>query len=367
MSRTRVLLAFVSSLIFTGAGCISFGGTTAVGPTGVFRSADKGETWAQINTLPTPKGLASIAGVRTYKIFNDPSDSNAMYLASRGQGLFFSYNRGESWQKVDALGDRFIYAVSVDPSDKCTIYAADDSSIFKTTDCSRTWKTVYSDLNARHLRALTIDPSSPQTIFAILLSGDLLRSTNSGESWKVIKTFGDDTQLVTADPQTPGRLYVAGVRSGLARSDDGGTTWINVTKGLESFSDSLSFYRLVLHPREKNTIYWVSKYGILVSKDAGATWAEMKLLNPPGSINIYALAINPFNTKEMYYVGTILGENGANRSSFYKTTDGGNNWVTKKLPTNTIPVSLHIYQDDKAARAENGSMLFMGFTVLETK
>jgi hypothetical protein len=60
----------------------------------------------------------------------------------------------------------------------------------------------------------------------------------------------------------------------------------------------------------------------------------------------------------MYYTGTILGEKNVHvRSTFYKSVDGGKNWVTKKLPTNTIPVGLLI-------NSEKDSIVSMGFAVL---
>lgn len=361
MSRKLSLISLLGALVLTGAGCISFGGSsTAVGPMGAFRSADKGETWQQTNVLPTSKGTASIAGVKVYKLFTDPSDPKAIYLGSRGQGLYYSYDLGDSWHKVSTLGDRFIYAVTVDPTDKCTIYVTDGAAIFKTDDCSRTWKSVYSDLNNRGIRSITLSADAPKTVFASLMSGAVIRSIDGGGSWKSIKTFNKNIQYIVADPLTPGRLYVAGIDSGLVRSDDNGNSWKSVTAGLQNFNDSLYFYRLILHPKDKDTLYWLSKYGILVSKDAGETWNDLKLLSPPGSVNIYAFAISPENSKEMYYVGTILGEEGASRSTFYKSTDGGNNWVTKKLPTNTVPVTLLINPIDT-------KVLIMGFTVPDAK
>ncbi len=361
MSRKISLVSLLATLVLTGAGCISFGSSnSAQGPMGTFRSVDNGETWQQTNILPTAKGLASIAGVKVYKLFTDPSDPKAIYLGSRGQGLYYSYDLGDSWQKANGLGDRFIYAVTVDPTDKCTIYVTDGAAIFKTEDCSRTWKSIYSDLNNRGIRSITLNADAPKTIFASLMSGSVIRSLDGGSSWKSIKTFNQNIQYIVADPLTPGRLYVAGVDSGLVRSDDNGVTWKSITSGLQNYSDSLYFYRLALHPKEKNTLYWLSKYGILVSKDAGETWTDLKLLSPPGSVNIYAFAVNPANSKEMYYVGTILGEEGASRSTFYKSVDGGNNWVTKKLPSNTIPVTLLINPTDS-------KVLTMGFTVPDEK
>lgn len=352
--------SFVLTLLFVGAGCISFGSSVApAGPMGVFRSIDKGDSWQQANTFPTAAGIKSLADIKVYKIFVDPSDSNALYMATRGQGLYYSYDKGDSWQVVNVLNSRFIYGLAIDPTDKCTIFATDGPSIFASTDCSRTWKTVYTEQRGQRAVALAIDYGNHNAIYAALSGGDILESTNAGASWRVIKSFGVTLRNIVADPLTPHRLYVASAENGLARSDDGGATWASASQGIQNFNDGFYFYRLILNPGKKDTLFWLCKYGILRSTDAGKTWSDLKLLSPPGSVNIYAFAVNPNNSKEMYYVGTILGENGSSRSTFYKTIDGGVNWVTKHLPTNTVPVTFTVHPKEN-------NVLFMGFTVPES-
>jgi len=192
----------------------------------------------------------------------------------------------------------------------------------------------------------------------VQLNGDILVSHDSGKSWSVLKRFGKYLQYMIADPLVPGRLYLATYRDGLMRSDDQGKNWIELGDGLNGFSGGKDFYRLILNSAKKDSLIWICKYGILRSDDAGKTWADIKLITPPGSVNIYAFAMNPKNQKEIYYTGTILGDKNVHvRSTFYKSTDGGVNWVTKKLPTNTVPTLLMIHPDDP-------NVLFMGFTSL---
>lgn len=356
LQRFGILAAVVAVM---GQSCISFG-KAPTGPMGVFRSADKGDSWEQKNSYPTPQGVKSLAGARVYRLFTDPSDPNAIYMATRGQGLYYSYDRGDSWRFADAMVNKYIYGVVVDPSDKCTLYVTDGANIFKSDDCSRTWKTVYTETRGQKITALAISPSSPAVVYASLFSGEIVQSADAGASWRVIKKFNAAIQVVATDPQSPGRLYVASVDNGFARSDDGGATWTSLTEGLRAFNDALVFYRLFLNPGQKDSVFWLSKYGLLRSDDAGKTWKEIKLLSPPGGVNIYSFAVSPKNQKEMYYVGTVFDDKGASRSTFYKSTDGGVNWVTKKLPTNTIPVTILVHPIDT-------NVLIMGFTIPDKK
>jgi photosystem II stability/assembly factor-like uncharacterized protein len=340
-----------------GASCIQFGGT-AQGPMGVYRSDDKAESWKAVTAYPTTQGVKSIAGVKVYRLFPDPNDANSFYLGTRGQGLFYTYDNGTTWQMAEQLSGRYIYSVAVDHHDKCTIYVTDGPGIYKTTDCSRTWQTVYTEGRPdQRLVGLAADVQNSSIIYGALVGGDILMSADSGASWRIVKRFGFNVEDISVDPLNPGRIYVAAYKDGLYRSDNRGGSWTNLSQGLNAYTGSTQFYRLIFNPAQRDSLFWVSKYGILRSDDAGSSWTDLKLITPPGSVNIYAFGINPQNQSEMYYTGTVLGDKNANiRSTFYRSTDGGKTWVTKKLPTNTIPVSLMINKNSP-------STLLLGFTV----
>lgn len=365
----KIIFAFSAALLLAGAGCISLGGSSP-SVLGVFRSADKGETWSQINALPTATGVKSISGVSVYRIFTDPSDTNALYLATRGQGLFYSYDRGDSWRSVPYLQGKFIYSLGVDPANKCVIYATDGGNIYKTSDCGRSWSTVYQSQSGSRIAALALDYFNKGNIFAGLEDGTILQSINAGGSWRATTSTGGTLRELVSDPQTPGRLYLAKASTGLLVSNDNGQSWQDVSGELHNFSESLNFYRLILDQSRKNSIYWLSKYGIFHSLDAGKTWVDLKLVTAPGTVDIYNFALNPKNPQELFYTGTISsGQNPADSlslsapakissSKLYKSIDGGITWFNRKLPSGAIPVNLLIYPDDP-------KVLFIGFTAAQ--
>ncbi|MDO8499739.1 MAG: hypothetical protein Q7S66_03710 [bacterium] len=357
----KFFLPFIvlAGLVLIGAGCI-LSGSNPAGPVGMYRTPDKGNTWLQIVAYPTAKGVQSLSSVNVFRIYEDPSDPNTMYLGTRGQGLYYTYDNGDTWRNFPFFNGKFIYGLAVDPKDKCTIFTSDGLHIYKTVDCGRVWDLFYSEERSeQRFVSIAIDPENSQLVYGAQLNGDVIKSADGGKSWASIKRFGFILQYMTTDPTTPKRIFVASYRDGLFRSDDGGATWTEISKVFEGFSNSKEFYRLALNPAVKDSLFWISKYGVLKSDDAGFTWNEIKLIPPPGSVNIYGFAVNPKNQKEMYFTATILGDqNKPVRSTFYRTADGGASWVTKQLPTNSIPTAIRV-------QPVKGDILFVGFASLQ--
>lgn len=346
---------FASAILFMGQGCISVGGGSAgtTGPAGMFASIDKGDSWQQISLLPQADGVKTLSDVSVYRMATDPGDPGAIYWSSRAEGMFFSYSDGKTWQQPAApLNTGFIYSVAVSPENKCLIYATNGAIVYRSDDCNRSWKETYRESGADdRVVSLAFNPFSPHQIFMGKSSGDLLQSFNSGVSWNVVNRFGKRVDAIAADLLQERVLYVATRSAGLYRSRDGGVTWDNLVNTLSQFPGALEFRRFYMHPTRKDTIYWISTYGILVSADGGDNWTPMDLINPPGSANVYAFAINPKNDKEIYYTATVN-----NRSTFYQSTDGGKNWITKKLPTGQIPTALRVHP-------VKDNIVYIGFTI----
>ncbi len=342
------------ALVLGGASCISFsgGGTGTSGPAGVFVSADKGDTWQHLSLLPQADGVKTLDEVSVYRLIPDPQDNNALYWLSRGQGMFFSYDEGKSWQRPAApLNTGFIYGAAIHPTDKCTIYGTNGTILYKSDDCNRSWKEIYRESGQDRIIAVAFSSFAPYGIFMAKASGDILKSEDAGKSWSVIRRLQTRVDYFQMDLLREGVMYAASRGKGLYRSEDGGVTWDNISEGLSDFSGGLEFRRMSMHPTKPGVVYWICTYGILVSNDGGDSWEAMDLINPPGSTTIYGFAVNPKNDLEMYYTATIN-----NRSTFYRTTDGGANWTTKKVPSGQVPTMLRVHPDKE-------SVIYMGFTI----
>lgn len=350
----KVTLA-LSALLLVGQGCLSVGGDGAAntnGPAGMFISADRAETWTTQSVWPRPDGLQSLAGISVYRLFDDPGDPSAMYWASRAQGLFYTYDGGNSWERpTSGPISGFIYGVAVHPADKCTIYATNGSQVFRSNDCNRTWSEVYRVTSGDRVNSIAMQQFPPYRIYMVTGNGDFLRSEDQGVSWRVLRRFRTRMIDVFADPHVEDRVFVGSQKKGLWRSVDGGENWVNIDNPFLSISGGHEYRRFYIHPEVPDLLFYASTYGIHRSADGAEHWDELSLITPPGSARIFGLAANPQNPNEIYYTATIN-----NRSTLYKSVDGGQTWITRKLPSGQIPTVLRNHPTDP-------DILHVGFTV----
>jgi photosystem II stability/assembly factor-like uncharacterized protein len=142
-------------------------------------------------------------------------------------------------------------------------------------------------------------------------------------------------------------MYVATAKKGVYRTTDAGLTWVNLSDGLKEFKGALEYRNLIIDQTSSNSLLLVSKYGLLRSFDGGITWESISLLTPAGQADILASTMSPANNKELYY---------ATATTFYKSNDGGQNWITLRLPSSARPGVMTI-------PSYNSSLLWMGFLV----
>jgi len=330
--KTLVLLLLSLTLI---SGCvIKFGNTKPTAQAGVFKSFDKGNTWVQKNLFLHAGGTGSISGLNVISLNFDPQDNKAIYLASGSNGLLYSYDAADSWQKAKGIPDGRIESVAVDPKNKCIIYSTFAAAIRKSVDCSRSWQEIYVDTRAdKTVTALAIDPYNNLVVYAGNSAGDVLKSIDGGGNWQVSNRFNNPITKILIDPVDSRTIYAATKAKGIFKTITAGADWFDLNETLKPYSGSLEYKNLIFDYSQPNSLLLVAKYGLIKTTDGGTNWEPIKLITPPASTDIYSVAINPKDNKEIYY---------ATASTFYKTTDGGQNWITKRLPSAAVATYLAV-------------------------
>lgn len=315
--------------------------TTVEKDASIFVSGDKGDTWRVMTGIASTNGKGeNISDVNVNLMTMDPEDSLAVYLATFDSGLYYTYNITNGWNKVTTLAGGAINDVKVDPKNKCTIYATLTNRVYRSKDCSRTWKQIYYDNNtAININTVAIDQFETNIIYIGTSRGEIMRSLDSGETWQTIQRLDEGIARLIISPldghliflaTANNRIYSFVPRSGKDTSVPTSNSnnfliekWNDLNGVLANYNLGSSFKGFVICQKD-GTMFIATDKVILRSPDNGITWESIKLLQPEKDAVINALAVNPNNAKEIYYVSN---------TTFFRSADAGITWTTKKLPT----------------------------------
>lgn len=362
MIKKLFIITFLITITFSLSACISVKTGGALDG-GIYKSADKGENWAQAVMIPTiTEEKKSIANVDVNLMTFDPQDHKAIYIGTLINGMYYSYNGGIDWFHADALGNAKINSIAVDPKRKCTIFVAISNAIFKSIDCNRTFERIYYDTRGTtQITSIAIDSYDNKVIWAGTSAGDILKSETYGDAWTpttMIDKNGKSYRIsgsvleILIDGFDTRIVYIAAGSAGFYKTADKGKTWVDLKDNLKKVSgDFKHFYDLEADKSKQDTLIYACKYGLLKTTDGGETWIPLNLVTPPSSTEINSVAVNPKNGNEIYY---------STNQTFNKSSDGGVSWITEKLPTARAGLRLLI-------DPEEPSVLYMGTKKLEDK
>ena len=293
---------------------------------GVFKSIDKGITWKQKVALSdTGPGQRGFGGTSVDSFKMDPGDNMALYYGSIANGLAFTYDGGSSWQMAKDLGAISINDLAIDPNSKCRVYVAISNKLFKTDDCSRHWKQIYIDnVAAVKVSSVAVNHFDSKIIYIGLSRGDFIQSSDFGESWKTIYRFKDNVIKILIDPRDSRKIYAITANKGVFRSFDSGLSWDNLGGALKEAGIGNNIRDMIILNTEVTTIYLAGINGIVKSADNGDSFEKIQLITPDKKSQINSVAVNEKDQNEIYYV---------TNTTFFKSSDGGDNWTPQKLPT----------------------------------
>ena len=307
---------------------------------GIWFSIDSGRTLSQAVKVPSVDGkIITISNVDVTMIAIDPSDSQAVYLGTKSNGIIYSYDGGSSWRQFRDLNKVAVSSLAVDPKNKCVLYAAVSNKLYKSADCGRSWQNPYFHQKpAVSLTDVAISRGDSDIILMGNSDGELLKSVNGGQSWKtVLRAKSGPISDIVLDPNDSAIVYAGTQKSGLYKSVDNGENWAELGEGLKSYAGTHEYKKLIADPATDNGLIFISKYGLLRSTDGGGHWDLINLLPAPKATTISAVAVNPKNSREIYYT---------TQNTLVKSTDGGQTWSSVKLPYTRLTSFIAINPSD---------------------
>jgi photosystem II stability/assembly factor-like uncharacterized protein len=326
-------------------------GLNALGPTGVWKSTNGGESWAPTGLTTAVQYLAidpndsqtiysqnskstdggnhwqpNGVGFSVGSIAFDPLHPGTLYAGTYGgadeRGLFKSTDGGGHWSL--ALPSPTGVSVALDATNPQIVYAGDADGIFKSYDGGDTWFQPIG-FHPQALASLVVDPTHPHTLYAGTLDGGVFQSTDGAASWHY---SGLSTELILSlaiDPTNSDKVY-AGTLSGPYASSDGGSSWTALDDQLRHECACYGNEGVTVDPRDSSVIYFTTlDGGGLVTRDGAASWSPLTAGLATRSPKHFTFAPSDPN---IVYAGS---NNYVGSAGVFKSTDGGQTWSNKSL------------------------------------
>ncbi|MBE0647390.1 MAG: T9SS type A sorting domain-containing protein [Bacteroidales bacterium] len=300
---------------------------------GLYQSDDYGISWTNISGN-FPNKVAN-------DILIDESDVNNMYVATEGDGIYYSTDGGTSWN-FDATGageNGAARCLAMKPGDPDQLYAGFLSlAMCQSSDAGLTWEFANNGIATLQVDDIEINPLDPQQVlvgFEAENSGGCYISDDGGDTWSLATglpgtrfsqvTFGSDGTMYA---WSNGPTTVA--QEGLYKSFDGGNTWLNTGPFVGSLFET-QIFALTVSPTDPNLIiiggnnFGVNGWApvIWMSVNGGQEWTNTYIGSPDDYYSIRFLFIDPNSNDQIIYAGyksEVLG-------GFLKSTDGGVTWT----------------------------------------
>jgi photosystem II stability/assembly factor-like uncharacterized protein len=321
-SGKNILL--LASLVFTAISCNPFSQSIVAG---VEKTVNGGADWQQANTVTNPSGT-SLSAANISMMALEPGHREVVFAGSYNAGLYKSDDSAGSWKKI--LSKIGVYDFVFNPLDTKNIYVAGffdtHGRVLATKDGGATWQELYNEeVKENAVRSIALNVNQPSQIVIGTAAGALIKSSDSGLSWSLIKNFDDQINRIV---WVNGNLYILLKTKGLQKTSDFGLTFQDVTTTLSAATGAFGerqvevFSQLYVDPLSSQLLYVTTNKGLYKSIDGGVNWSHIVLPVDQGDSATKSIAVSVASSNIVY---TSVG------GTIYKSTDGGATWQTQNI------------------------------------
>jgi photosystem II stability/assembly factor-like uncharacterized protein len=329
MKNTKIKISLVAlSLMFMAASCNPF----AAKPTGgIVKTTNGGADWQFVNSrVEADNKVGSISAARVGPLAIRQNNSRHVYAASYNGGVLYSENAGESWQQI--LSNVSMYDIALDPGNSDKVYASgsvgDRGKVLLTTDGGKSWQDIFNESTTQNpVRQIALDPNNADHLLIGLQSGNLIRSTDGGVNWQLVKSFDDRIQEIVWHKD--GTIFVLLRRKGVQQSSDS-ITFTSATEPLtgeeafNSFKEKIgTFVQLAVDTSASGRMYVTTDRGLFSTENKGQAWKKLSIPSKENTA-IRGVALSD-SSKNVVYVSA--------GPTIYKSADGGQTFQTHSVAT----------------------------------
>lgn len=290
---------------------------------GLQRSTDGGRTWKCVLDRPCCSVIA------------DPQEKSTIYAGSYDVmvgGVFRSTDRGNSWADLSGgLPWRMVTGITIDHEFPDTLYASTTKGIYRSTNRGLSWAELYRGFRISFISGLVLHPHNSGVLFVATSGGPSIAcSTDRGRTWSSLNVVPrGGLECIAIDPHQPSIMFVGTENCGVVRSTDSGAHWHNMGSGL----NSTSFSHLTVDPLN-NANVWASGNGELWgSTDRGLTWKNARANLP---LAFFGPVLIPKSTPGVLFLP-------AGVEGIYKSTNNGTNWFPARQGLPAVPEGWNRY------------------------
>ncbi|MBK9254574.1 MAG: T9SS type A sorting domain-containing protein [Saprospiraceae bacterium] len=292
---------------------------------GIYKSADGGASWNEINISPG-SGLSAgnYGGFGWYfgKIRVNPKDDNDIFIL--GIDLYRTRNGGLNWEQ--STPPWWTYEVHADKHDllflKDHILLATDGGVYKSEISDTDTWTDIENIPATQFYRVAFNPHSPNEYYG----GAQDNGTSGGNKERINewdRIFGGDGFQPVFHPADPDIFYVETQNGGIAVTVDGGANYVGATSGIENGDPRNWDMPLMMSYHNPDVLYTATDRIYRSVAGAVPDWKSISgVLTDPGSDafrkNISTIHESPVNP-DILYAGT-------SDSQVWTSKDGGSNW-----------------------------------------
>ncbi len=212
-------------------------------------------------------------------------------LLATEHGLVICEREGEDWRELArGLTDHHITSVIAREG---VILAGTIEGVFHSDDAGQTWREASQGLSERHIRWLSFHPDISDFEFAGTEPAGIFISHDGGESWRACPEverlrdlhkwslpYSPEAGCVRGFAFNRSRAYAAVEVGGVLRSDDSGETWrladgSNGDPDLEGPPEPFIYpdvHSIFVHPFLPDLVFAPTGGGFYRSTDGGKTW-----------------------------------------------------------------------------------------------
>jgi photosystem II stability/assembly factor-like uncharacterized protein len=280
----------------------------AVGPSGLWKSADNGIHWSPsfVNEATVAAGCVAVSASHPDIVWVGAGEATSRNSVGIGDGVYKSGDAGKTWKHMGLSDTRHIDRILIDPNNPDIVYVGamghlwgpnKERGVFKTMDGGKTWKKVLYFDELTGIADMAMDPSNSHTIYAAAYyhlrkpyhftsggpNSGIYKTTDGGQTWKQLKNGlpeGVNGRCGISICRTRPEVVYALVENkegGIFRSEDKGRTWKRV--GDKKTYDTVNFRpfyysKITVDPNNPLVVYVYSGRS-WVSEDGGKTFTQI--------------------------------------------------------------------------------------------